>query len=105
MKAVITRSMVVANDAGETEQFRPSTEDKPFVEVSEGVFGRLKRAGAAGLYVEEVAQAGEAEADDISKLSKADLVKYAEVHAIAIDADATKAVIIEAIKAATTPAE
>ncbi len=103
MKAVITRSMVVGNDAGETEQFVPSTADQPYVEVSEAVFGRLKRAGAAGLYV-EVAQADEVEGDDLSKLSKADLVAYAAERSIAIDATATKAVILEAILAAV-PAE
>ena len=48
--------------------------------------------------VEEVAEA--AEEKPIEKMLKAELIEYAEKNGIEIDAKATKAVIIEAIKAA-----
>ena len=52
--------------------------------------------------VEEVAEAAEEAAEEkpIEKMLKAELIEYAEKNGIEIDAKATKAVIIEAIKAA-----
>ncbi|WP_455481266.1 hypothetical protein V3564_02580 [Bartonella sp. B12(2025)] len=53
MKAVITRSMCVFGDNKSTVRFEPSTLDNPFVEISNTVYARLKRANAARLYQEE----------------------------------------------------
>ncbi|WP_455480865.1 hypothetical protein V3564_00220 [Bartonella sp. B12(2025)] len=53
MKAVIIRSMCVFCDNKSTVRFEPSTLDNPFVEVSNTVYARLKRANAARLYQEE----------------------------------------------------
>ena len=52
--------------------------------------------------VEEVAEAAEEAAEEkpIEKMLKAELIEYAEKNGIEIDPKATKAVIIEAIKAA-----
>ena len=57
-----------------------------------------KKEEPAEAPVEEVAEA--AEEKPIEKMLKAELIEYAEKNGIEIDAKATKAVIIEAIKAA-----
>ncbi|WP_455480112.1 hypothetical protein V4B17_03650 [Bartonella sp. B23] len=53
MKVVITRSMCVFGDNKSTVRFDPSTSDNPFVEASNQVYARLKRANAAHIYQEE----------------------------------------------------
>ena len=106
MRAVITRKMVVANDAGSPVQFHPSTTDRPFETISDGVFRRLRRAGAAAPYTGEVGipatdeGEGQGEGVDLDKLTKAELIAYAETKGITVDPSATKAVIIAAIKGA-----
>jgi|GEM_PF-1555858 len=57
MKAVITRPMKVAGDNGGIVSFNPATEDELFVIVSDTVFSRLRRAGAAMPYSEPVPEA------------------------------------------------
>ncbi|WP_273791436.1 MULTISPECIES: hypothetical protein [unclassified Bartonella] len=52
MKAVITKPMCVVGDNKSTVRFEPSTPNNPFVEVSNQVYARLKRANAAKLFVE-----------------------------------------------------
>ena len=49
---------------------------------------------------EEVAEEAVVEEKPLEKMLKAELIEYAEANGIEIDAKATKAVIIEAIKAA-----
>jgi len=106
MRAVITRKMVVANDAGSPVQFHPSTADKPFETISDGVFSRLRRAGAAAPYTGEVgapvpdADVGQGPGVDLDKMTKAELIAHAETEGITVDPSATKAVILAAIKSA-----
>ncbi|WP_375622664.1 MULTISPECIES: hypothetical protein [unclassified Bartonella] len=52
MKAVITKLMCVVGDNKSTVRFEPSTQNNPFVEVSNQVYARLKRANAAKPFVE-----------------------------------------------------
>ncbi|EJF75517.1 hypothetical protein MCO_01593 [Bartonella sp. DB5-6] len=52
MKAVITKPMCVVGDNKRTIRFEPSTANIPFVEVSNQVYARLKRANAAKLFVD-----------------------------------------------------
>ncbi|WP_375679326.1 MULTISPECIES: hypothetical protein [unclassified Bartonella] len=52
MKAVITKPMCVVGDNKSTVRFEPSTPNNPFVEISNQVYARLKRANAAKLFVE-----------------------------------------------------
>lgn len=52
MKAVITKPMCVVGDNKSTVRFEPSTSNNPFVEVSNQVYARLKRANAAKLFVD-----------------------------------------------------
>ncbi|WP_375655084.1 MULTISPECIES: hypothetical protein [unclassified Bartonella] len=52
MKAVITKPMCVVGDNKSTVRFEPSTPNNPFVEVSNQIYARLKRANAAKLLVE-----------------------------------------------------
>ncbi|WP_273755648.1 MULTISPECIES: hypothetical protein [unclassified Bartonella] len=52
MKAVITKPMCVLGDNKSTIRFEPSTSSNPFVEVSNQVYARLKRANAAKPFVE-----------------------------------------------------
>jgi len=59
MKAVITRPMKVAGDNGGIVSFNPSTGDKPFAIISDTVFSRLRRAGAAVPYSEPAQQTEE----------------------------------------------
>lgn len=54
MLAVITRPMVIATDAGTSKQFVPVKDagGEPVPqEMSEGEFGRLRRAGAAARFI------------------------------------------------------
>ncbi|MDD9329513.1 MAG: hypothetical protein PV354_03585 [Bartonella sp.] len=51
MKAVITKPMCVVGDNKSTVRFEPSTPNNPFVEVSNQVYARLKRANAAKSFV------------------------------------------------------
>ncbi|WP_375658285.1 MULTISPECIES: hypothetical protein [unclassified Bartonella] len=51
MKAVITKPMCVVGDNKSTVRFEPSTPNNPFVEVSNQVYARLKRANAAKPFV------------------------------------------------------
>lgn len=104
MRATITRPMTVMGDEGRTVSFRPSTDEKPFEEVSLSVFSRLKRAGAAVAYrerakPEQEAPAPNSAAFDLDKATKAELIAYAEAENIPVDANAVKAVILEMIKA------
>lgn len=109
MRAVITRKMVVANDAGSPVQFHPSTADKPFETISDGEFRRLRRAGAAVPFAgavdipttdETEAQAEGGDGPDLDKMTKAELIAHAEANSITVDPSATKAVILAAIKGA-----
>ncbi|WP_273789926.1 hypothetical protein [Bartonella sp. ML70XJBT] len=52
MKAVITKPMCVIGDNKSTVRFEPSTPNNPFVEVSNQVYARLKRANAVKPFVE-----------------------------------------------------
>ncbi|WP_317994064.1 hypothetical protein [Bartonella gliris] len=52
MKAVITKPMCVVGDNKSTVRFEPSTPNNPFVEVSNQVYARLKRANAAKPFVD-----------------------------------------------------
>ncbi len=49
MKTVITKPMCVVGDNKSTVRFEPSTPNNPFVEVSNQVYVRLKRANAQNL--------------------------------------------------------
>jgi len=51
MRAVITRDMTVMGDNGTIIHFTKSTSKKPFEEISQPVYGRLVRAGAAIPYL------------------------------------------------------
>lgn len=105
MRAVITRKMVVANDYGSPKQFQPSTEEQPFEEVTDTVFRRLKRAGAAEIYRGDASHAdGGEESPDPEKLSKVNLIEFAQAKGIEVDASATRAVILETVKAALAAA-
>lgn len=74
MLAVITRPMVIATDTGTAKQFVPlkdvSGEPVP-QEMSEGEFGRLRRAGAAQRFIE--VNHAEIETESTSGLLKTDL--------------------------------
>ncbi|EJF77905.1 Uncharacterised protein [Candidatus Bartonella washoeensis] len=52
MKAVITKPMCVVGDNKSTVRFEPSTQTTPFVEISNQVYARLKRANAVKPFVE-----------------------------------------------------
>ncbi|WP_273783658.1 hypothetical protein [Bartonella sp. AU15XJBT] len=52
MKAIITKPMCVVGDNKSTVRFEPSTPNNPFVEVSNQVYTRLKRANAAKPFVD-----------------------------------------------------
>ncbi|UTO27828.1 hypothetical protein [Bartonella harrusi] len=52
MKAIITKPICVVGDNKSTVRFEPSTQNTPFVEVSNQVYARLKRANAAKPFVE-----------------------------------------------------
>ncbi|UNE55525.1 hypothetical protein [Bartonella machadoae] len=52
MKAVITKPICVVGDNKSTVRFEPSTQNTPFVEVSNQLYARLKRANAAKPFVE-----------------------------------------------------
>ncbi|WP_375678003.1 hypothetical protein [Bartonella sp. AP72JLCBS] len=52
MKTVITKPMCVVGDNKSTVRFEPSTPNNPFVEVSNQVYARLKRANAAKPFVD-----------------------------------------------------
>jgi hypothetical protein len=108
MKAVITRKMVVADDTGSPKQFSPSTIDTPFVEISDAVYRRLKRARAAEIYrgeltvveTEQRAPTEEPKADaiDLDKATKAELVEHAKAKGIEVNPTDTKATILAAIE-------
>ncbi len=49
MKAVITKPMCVVGDNKSTVRFEPLPPNNPFVEVSNQVYARLKRANAQNL--------------------------------------------------------
>ncbi|WP_375641158.1 MULTISPECIES: hypothetical protein [unclassified Bartonella] len=51
MKAVITKPMCVVGDNKSTIRFEPSTPNNPFVEVSNQVYARLKRANAVKPFI------------------------------------------------------
>ncbi|GAA5110927.1 hypothetical protein [Bartonella jaculi] len=51
MKAIITKPMCVLGDNKSTIRFETSTPSNPFVEVSNQVYARLKRANAAKPFV------------------------------------------------------
>ncbi|WP_375613731.1 MULTISPECIES: hypothetical protein [unclassified Bartonella] len=52
MKAVITTSMCVVGDNKSAVRFEPLPPNNPFVEVSNQVYARLKRANAAKPFVD-----------------------------------------------------
>lgn len=56
MRAIITRPMIVATDAGTAKQFVPVKDQRTGEDVpqtmSEAEFGRLRRAGAAQRFIE-----------------------------------------------------
>ncbi|WP_455466414.1 hypothetical protein [Bartonella sp. B39] len=52
MKAIITKPMCVVGDNKSTVRFEPSTPNNPFVEVSNQVYARLKRANAAKPFID-----------------------------------------------------
>nr|WP_208442398.1 hypothetical protein [Bartonella raoultii] len=52
MKAIITKPMCVLGDNKSTIRFETSTPSNPFVEVSNQVYARLKRANAVKPFVE-----------------------------------------------------
>ncbi|GAA4666508.1 hypothetical protein [Bartonella pachyuromydis] len=52
MKAIITKPMCVVGDNKSTVRFETSTLNNPFVEVSNQVYARLKRANAAKPFVD-----------------------------------------------------
>ncbi|WP_142417244.1 hypothetical protein [Bartonella massiliensis] len=52
MKAIITKPMCVVGDNKSTVRFETSTLNNPFVEISNQVYARLKRANAAKPFVE-----------------------------------------------------
>ncbi len=52
MKAVITKPMCVVGDNKSTVRFEPSTPNNPFVEVSNQVYARLKRANAVKPFID-----------------------------------------------------
>ncbi|WP_330168801.1 hypothetical protein [Bartonella grahamii] len=52
MKVIITKPMCVVGDNKSTVRFEPSTPNNPFVEVSNQVYARLKRANAAKPFVD-----------------------------------------------------
>ncbi|ATO57156.1 hypothetical protein [Bartonella sp. 1-1C] len=52
MKAIITKPMCVVGDNKSTIHFKQSTPNNPFVEISNQVYARLKRANAAKPFVE-----------------------------------------------------
>ncbi|WP_127076003.1 hypothetical protein [Rhodomicrobium lacus] len=107
MKAVITRKMVVADDTGSPRQFAP-TKDTPFVEISDAVYRRLKRAGAAEIYRGELTVVGteqqapteepKADAIDLDRATKAELVEHAKAKGIEVNPTDTKATILAAIE-------
>lgn len=99
-KVTITRDMIVASDAGGTRQFRKGETDKgeQFLTVTDAVFGRLSRAKAAVLYRAGDAPLLEVEPQvDLSKMTKAELLKLAAEKEITVDGSMTKAQIIAAI--------
>ncbi|WP_375686762.1 hypothetical protein [Bartonella sp. AC331YNZD] len=52
MKAVITKPMCVVGDNKSTVRFEVSTPNNPFVELSNQVYARLKRANATKPFVD-----------------------------------------------------
>ncbi|GAA5100490.1 hypothetical protein [Bartonella acomydis] len=52
MKVIITKPMCVLGDNKSTVHFEPSTSSNPFVEISNQVYARLKRANAVKPFVE-----------------------------------------------------
>lgn len=52
MKAVITKPMCVVGDNKNIMRFETSTANNPFVEISNQVYARLKRANAAKPFVD-----------------------------------------------------
>ncbi|WP_375609680.1 MULTISPECIES: hypothetical protein [unclassified Bartonella] len=52
MKAIITKPMCVVGDNKSTVRFETSTPNNPFVEISNQVYARLKRANAAKPFIE-----------------------------------------------------
>ncbi|WP_375686505.1 MULTISPECIES: hypothetical protein [unclassified Bartonella] len=52
MKVIITKPMCVVGDNKSTVRFETSTPNNPFVEISNQVYARLKRANAAKPFVE-----------------------------------------------------
>ncbi|WP_254492899.1 hypothetical protein [Bartonella sp. B1099] len=52
MKVIITKPMCVVGDNKSTVRFEPSTSSNPFVEISNQVYARLKRANAVKPFVE-----------------------------------------------------
>ncbi|WP_273719330.1 MULTISPECIES: hypothetical protein [Bartonella] len=52
MKAIITKPMCVVGDNKSTVRFETSTPNNPFVEISNQVYARLKRANAAKPFVD-----------------------------------------------------
>ncbi|ENN94575.1 hypothetical protein [Bartonella vinsonii] len=57
MKAVITKPMCVVGDNKSTIRFEPSTQTTPFVEISNQVYARFKRANAVKPFLEVKATA------------------------------------------------
>ncbi|WP_330168788.1 hypothetical protein [Bartonella grahamii] len=51
MKVIITKPMCVVGDNKSTVRFEPSTPNNPFVEVSNQVYARLKRANAVKPFI------------------------------------------------------
>ncbi|WP_039761437.1 hypothetical protein [Bartonella queenslandensis] len=52
MKVIITKPMCVVGDNKSTVRFETSTPNNPFVEISNQVYARLKRANAAKAFVD-----------------------------------------------------
>ena len=82
----------VAGVKAEPKKEEPAEEAAPAEEAVEAPAEEAVEAPAE--------EAAEAEAKPIDKMLKAELIEYAEKEGIEIDAKATKAVILEAIKAA-----
>lgn len=104
-KILITRNMTVTNGRGSAEAFTKS--EKPLtigIELDFETYRRLKRAGAAKIFPDEVNNEtniigiDSVNDVDLNKLPKETLEKFAEAHKIDIGTMKSKSKILEAIK-------
>ncbi|MET3560647.1 hypothetical protein ABID39_001355 [Bartonella japonica] len=70
MKAVITKPMCVVGDNKNIIRFETSTPNNPFVEISNQVYARLKRANAAKPFVDVTTTKPDKAVEQIKQVEK-----------------------------------